>query len=50
MFDEMLEQLLNYSYEEKRKFDIVAALGMTEIGDEAMLGFNVKSSQQLSQD
>ena len=28
MFDEMLEQLLNYSYEEKRKFDIVAALGI----------------------
>lgn len=50
MFDEMLEQLLNYSYEEKRKFDIVAALGMCEIGDEAMLGFSVKNAQSTKQE
>lgn len=37
-FDEMLEQLLNYSYEEKRKFDIVASLQMIEIADEEMTG------------
>lgn len=48
MFDEMLEQLLNYSYEEKRKFDIVAAMGQAEIGDEAMLGFTVNSVHQTS--
>lgn len=34
VFREMLEQLLNYSYEKKKKFDIVAALGMAELGDE----------------
>lgn len=35
-FDEMLEQMLNYSYENKRKFDIIAALQMCEIADESM--------------
>lgn len=39
-FDEMLEQLLNYSYENKKKFDIVAALQMTEIADEELSGVN----------
>ena len=39
-FDEMLEQLLNYSYEMKRKFDIVAALGMVEIADEELTGID----------
>lgn len=33
----MLYQLLNYSFEDKRKFDIVAALVCTEIGDEALM-------------
>ena len=37
-FDEMLEQLLNYSYKLKRKFDVVAAMQMAEIGDEEMSG------------
>lgn len=46
MFDEMLEQLLNYSYEEKRKFDIVAALGQAEIGDEALTGLPIKNVTQ----
>lgn len=35
-FDEMLEQMLNYSYENKRRFDIIAALIQVEIADEAM--------------
>jgi len=35
-FLEMLEQLLNYSDEKKKMFDIVAALGMAELGDEEM--------------
>jgi len=38
--DEMLEQLLNYSYKMKKKFDIVAAMGQCEIGDEEMMGIN----------
>lgn len=37
-FEEMCEQLLNYSYANKRKFDIVAALQMAEIADEDMSG------------
>lgn len=37
-FPEMLEELIRYSYENKRKFDIVAALGMTLLADEDMIG------------
>lgn len=33
---EMIEQLQRYSFENKGKFDIVAAMGMAEIGDEDM--------------
>lgn len=33
---EMVEQLLNYSDEKKKDFDIVAAMGMTELGDEEL--------------
>lgn len=33
-FREMLEQLLNYSDEKKKQFDIVAAMQMTELADE----------------
>lgn len=36
VFEEMIEQLLNYSFEKKKMFDIVAALGMAELGDEEM--------------
>lgn len=43
--DEMLEQLLKYSYELKRKFDIVAAMGMTEIADEEMSGLLPKTQE-----
>lgn len=35
-FVEMVEQLLNYSDEKKRMFDIVAAMGMAELGDEEL--------------
>lgn len=37
-FDVMLEELLNYSYEDKRRFDIVAAMGQCEIADEELTG------------
>lgn len=40
--DPMLEQLLKYSYENKRKFDIVAAMGMTELADEELMGLSPK--------
>ena len=34
----MLDELISYSYENKRKFDIVAALGMALLANEEMLG------------
>lgn len=37
----MLDQMLNYTYENKRKFDIIASLGMAELGDEDMSGLTV---------
>lgn len=37
-YEEIVDQLLNYSYENKRKFDIVAALQMAEIADEDLTG------------
>jgi len=35
-FREILDQLLNYSDEDKKKFDIVAAMGMCELADEEL--------------
>lgn len=35
-FEDMLEELLQYSIQEKRKFDIVAALGMACLADEEL--------------
>jgi hypothetical protein len=32
----MIEQLLKYSDEMKKEFDIIAAMGMCELGDEEM--------------
>lgn len=39
-FPEIVEQLLNYTLPEKRKFDCVAALQMVMLGDEALTGIN----------
>lgn len=50
MFDEMLEQLLNYSYEDKRKYDIIAAMGQCEIADEALTGIPIKNSHATSKE
>lgn len=44
--DDMLEQLLKYSYDAKRKFDIVAAMGVCEIADEDMLGRMPKNESE----
>jgi hypothetical protein len=40
----MLEELNRYSYENKRKFDIVAALGMTMLADEDMIGRTARTT------
>ena len=37
-YPEMLDELLKYTYENKRKFDMIAAMQMAEIGDEALTG------------
>lgn len=48
--DMILEQLLNYSYENKRKYDIVAAMGMAEIADEELMGFNPKPAYSVKKE
>lgn len=47
-FEEMLYQLLNYSYEDKRKFDIIAALICTEIGDEELMDIKPVKANAVS--
>lgn len=42
-FDEILEQLNNYSVENKRRFDLVVALGMAMLADEELQGVVPKS-------
>lgn len=37
-FEEMLDELSRYTDEMKRKFDIIAAMGLCELGDEDMVG------------
>lgn len=37
-YEPLLTQLITYSYENKRKYDMVAALGMAELGDEELSG------------
>lgn len=48
-FEEMLDQLLNYTVENKRKFDIIASLGMCELGDEDMSGTVVGKVNTIKQ-
>ena len=52
-FDEILDELIRYNDEEKRKFDIVAALGMCELADEELQGSvpkAIKEEVQQQQD
>jgi hypothetical protein len=48
--DIMLEQLLKYSWENKRKFDVVSAMIVCEIGDEDMMGFHPKVQNEISKE
>ena len=45
--DLMLEQLLKYSWENKRKFDIVSAMIVAEIGDEDLMGFQPRIQNEV---
>ena len=47
-FIEMIEQLQNYSWEKKGKFDLVASMGMCEIGDEELMGIAPKKEEPES--
>lgn len=49
-YPDLLEELLKYTYENKRKFDMVAAMQMVEIGDEAMTGITPIKQQQTSKE
>ena len=49
-FVDMLEELIKYSIENKRKFDIVASLGMAELGDEELSGYIVKREEDKTND
>jgi hypothetical protein len=46
-FDEMLDQLINYSYAAKRKFDLIAAASICEIGDEELSGAIPKIANEI---
>lgn len=48
-FTDVIDELLRYSYENKRHFDIVAAMGMAELGDEELMGIVPKSLEESSQ-
>lgn len=45
-FDEILDELNNYTDENKRKFDIVASLGMALLADEELMGRTPKMLQK----
>lgn len=48
--EDMLEQMLNYSYEAKRKFDIIAALQCAEIADEELSGVTPTNVSKASKE
>lgn len=46
--EEMLEQLLNFTIAEKRKFDIIAAMICAEYADESLYGLSPKIMQTIN--
>ena len=48
--DEMLEQLLKYSWENKRKFDIIASMEMAEIADEELMNIRPAAQDKLAKE
>ena len=47
---DMLNELLKYTYENKRKFDMIAAMSCCEIGDEAMTGITPVKQQNFKKE
>lgn len=48
--ESMLDQLLKYDYANKRKYDIIAAMGMAELGDEEMYARPVRSQNNFKKE
>lgn len=48
--ESMLDQLLKYNYANKRKYDIIAAMGMAELGDEEMYTKPIVSRNQFKKE
>ena len=48
--ESMLDQLLKYDYEKKRKFDIIAAMGMAELGDQELYSKPIRSREQYKKE
>lgn len=46
-FEEMLDELSRYTDEMKRKFDIIAAMGLCELGDEDMMGVTPRQVENV---
>ena len=46
-FEEMLDELSRYTDEMKRKFDIIAAMGLCELGDEDMMGITPRQVENI---
>lgn len=44
-FEEMLDELNRYTIENKRKFDIIAAMGVCELADEELSGITPKTAK-----
>jgi len=47
---DMLNELIKYSFLNKRKFDIVAAMGMCELADEELMGNAPRSSTKVNKE
>lgn len=49
-YPDLLDELLKYTYENKRKFDMIAAMSCAEIGDEAMTGITPIKQQNVAKE
>lgn len=49
-FEDLLEQLRDYDREDRRKFDLVVAMGLCEIADEDLLGEPAKARESVSKE
>ncbi len=49
-FEDLLEQLRDYNREDRRKFDLVVAMGLCEIADEDLLGEPAKANESVSKE